>query len=113
MAIGSAAIPFNIDFVLDNLSLRHYFKTIISADDVVLSKPHPETYIKCADSLGVAYHDCIVFEDSPKGVKAAEAAGMKAVAITTYHEPNDFSALTNILFFIEDYSDIKLQELFN
>ena len=29
MAIGSAAIPFNIDFVLDNLAIRHYFKTII------------------------------------------------------------------------------------
>jgi len=46
MAIGSAAIPFNIDFVLDNLNIRHYFKAIVSADDVVLSKPHPETFFE-------------------------------------------------------------------
>ncbi len=54
MAIGSAAIMFNIDFVLDNLNIRHYFKTIVSADDVTISKPHPETYLKkCASLLGV------------------------------------------------------------
>ncbi len=34
MAIGSAAIPFNINFVLDNLQIRHYFSAIVSADDV-------------------------------------------------------------------------------
>ena len=48
MAIGSAAILFNIDFVLDGLDLRHYFSTIVSADDVAISKPNPETFIKCA-----------------------------------------------------------------
>ncbi len=48
MAIGSAAIPFNIDFVLDNLNIRKYFKAIVSADDVELSKPHPETFLKAA-----------------------------------------------------------------
>src|SRR5258708_1263049 len=48
LAIGSAAIPFNIDFVLDNLVLRHYFKAIVSADEVVISKPDPETFLLAA-----------------------------------------------------------------
>lgn len=113
MAIGSAAIPFNIDFVLDNLAIRHYFKTIISADDVMLSKPHPETYLKCADQLKINYADCIVFEDSPKGVEAAARAGMNAVAITTYHSPKDFEHLNNVLFFVKDYTDKDLEQLFN
>lgn len=60
MAIGSAAIMFNIDFVLDNLSLRHYFDALISADNVEKSKPDPETYLKCAKALGVQTADCIV-----------------------------------------------------
>ena len=51
MAIGSAAIPFNIDFILDNLSIRHYFTAIVSAADVAISKPHPETFLKAAALL--------------------------------------------------------------
>src|SRR5215212_10261026 len=54
MAIGSAAIMFNIDFVLDGLQMRKYFDAIVSADDVVYSKPDPETYIKCAEKLKIA-----------------------------------------------------------
>lgn len=48
MAIASAAIPFNIDFVLDNLHIRKLFGAIVSAEDVTTSKPHPETFLKAA-----------------------------------------------------------------
>ena len=83
MAIGSAAIPFNIDFVLDNLQLREYFPVVVSADDVTVSKPHPDTFLKCATALGVDPKDCIVFEDAPKGVESALNAGMRSLC--TYH----------------------------
>jgi len=111
MAIGSAAIPFNIDFVLDNLSIRKYFKTIVSADDVVESKPHPEVFLKAAAQLGVQPSSCIVFEDVPKGAEAAQNAGMKAVIITSTHEAAEFSSYSNILFFCQDYNDPRLLEL--
>ena len=105
MAIGSAAIPFNIDFVLDNLNIRHYFKAIVSADDVILSKPHPETYLKAAALLNVTPTDCIVFEDVPKGAESAENAGMKAVVITTTHQEEEFDYLNNIVCFAKDFED--------
>ena len=105
MAIGSAAIPFNIDFVLDNLHIRHYFSAIVSADDVVLSKPHPETFLKAAQFLNADPADCLVFEDVPKGAEAAANAGMKAVIITTTHEPEEFKDLQNVLHFADDFSD--------
>jgi beta-phosphoglucomutase len=105
MAIGSAAIPFNIDFVLDNLNIRHYFKAIVSADDVVLSKPHPETFLKAAQLLNVVPTDCIVFEDVPKGAEAAANAGMNTVVITTTHQPEEFNYLQNVLHFAEDFRD--------
>jgi len=111
MAIGSAAIPFNIDFVLDNLNIRHYFKAIVSADDVVLSKPHPETYLKAAALLEVVPTNCIVFEDVPKGVEAAANAGMQAVVITTTHEPEEFGYLQNVLTFAKDFEAEKVQDL--
>jgi len=108
MAIGSAAIQSNIDFVLDGLHIRNYFDAIVSADDVVRSKPDPETYIKCADKLGIAAKDCVVFEDAPKGVESAGEADMDCVIITTLHEPEDFSSYNNIITFIEDYNNFTL-----
>ena len=108
MGIGSAAILFNINFILDGLDLRKYFKSIVSADDVLISKPHPETFLKVAEQLGIAPQDCVVFEDAPKGVEAAANAGMKCVVITTMHEKKDFASYQNILFFIEDYTNERL-----
>jgi len=111
MAIGSAAIPFNIDFVLDNLNIRHYFAAIVSADDVLLSKPHPETFLKAAQLLNTEPANCIVFEDVPKGVEAAANAGMKAVVLTTTHVAQEFEHLDNVLHFSEDFNDAYIEAL--
>ncbi|MDB5006293.1 MAG: yqaB [Mucilaginibacter sp.] len=111
MAIGSAAIPFNIDFVLDNLNIRHYFKAIVSADDVLLSKPDPETFIKAARLLNVSPVNCLVFEDVPKGAEAAANAAMEAVVITTTHQPDEFKHLPNVIHFANDFTDNFLKEL--
>lgn len=105
MAIGSAAIPFNIDFVLDNLNIRHYFKAIVSADDVTFSKPHPETFLKAAQLLNVEPTECLVFEDVPKGVEAAQNAGMNAVVLTTTHQTEEFETFKNVLHFASDFTD--------
>jgi beta-phosphoglucomutase len=106
MAIGSAAIRFNIDFVLDGLDIAHYFGAIISADDVKNSKPDPETYIKCAEKLGVDPADCIVFEDSPKGVESAARAGMRSVVITTMSDRDEFSQYDNVIEYISSYNKL-------
>jgi len=105
MAIGTAAIPFNVGFVLDNLNIRHYFKAIVTAGDVKLSKPHPETFLRAAELLSVPPTDCLVFEDVPKGAEAAANAGMKAVIITTTHEPEEFKDLENVLRFAANFND--------
>ncbi len=112
MAIGSAAIPFNIDFVLDGLNIRQYFDAIVSANDVKLSKPDPETFINAAIALGVNPEDCVVFEDVPKGVESANRAGMKCFVITTTHRIEEFNNFENILGYIADYNDPILTHLF-
>lgn len=103
MGIGSAAIPFNIDFVLDGLNIRTYFTSVVSAFDVPVSKPNPDVFLKGAKELGVAPENCIVFEDAPKGVEAALNAGMKAVAITTMHTEEEFKGYNNIIAYTKDY----------
>jgi HAD superfamily hydrolase (TIGR01509 family) len=112
MAIGSAAIMFNIDFVLDGLHLRKYFDAIVSADDVTKSKPDPETFLKCAELLNVESKDCLVFEDSPKGTESALHAGMNCVALTTMHEPDEFDNV-NIIRFTDSYSAGLFESLMN
>ena len=106
MAIGSAAIPFNIDFVLDKLHLRPYFPVVISAEEVQISKPHPDTFLMCAKALNVDPKDCIDFEDVPKGVESALNAGMRTFVLTTTHPQEDFEQYNNIIGFGKDYNDL-------
>jgi len=112
MAIGSAAIPFNINFVLDELGIRKYFSTVVSADDVTISKPDPETFLKAAGVLQIAPADCLVFEDAPKGVEAADRAGMRCVVLTTMHNRNEFPLADTIDAFIKDFTDPFILSLF-
>lgn len=107
IAIGSAAILFNIDFVIDGTNIRKYFDALISADDVEHSKPDPETFLKASTALNVAPADCLVFEDSPKGVESAFNAGMKAVVITTLHQPDEFKNYPNVIRFAKDFTELN------
>jgi beta-phosphoglucomutase len=111
MAIGSAAILFNIDFVLDGLNIRRFIDAIVSADHVKTSKPDPETFTSCARQLHLPPPACLVFEDAPKGAEAANRAGMDCIVVTTLHRPPEFDHLNNIIGFIKDYNDPLINEL--
>ena len=56
-------------------------QTLISGDDVERGKPDPECYLEAATALGLAPSDCVVVEDSPAGLAAARAAGMRSIGI--------------------------------
>ncbi len=107
MAIGSAAIMNNINFVIQNMHIEHYFDAIISANDVEHSKPDPETFLKCAEALSVAPADCLVFEDTPKGVECALKAGMQAVVILGEHEAAEFEQYENVIHLVRDYQGLE------
>ena len=112
LGIGSAAIRYNIDFVLDGLEIRKYFQAIVSADDVSCSKPDPETWLRCADVLRLPFTDCPVFEDSPKGAESALNAGMKCIIITSLHNKEEFINYKNVIAFINDFNDIFIHDFF-
>jgi beta-phosphoglucomutase len=103
MGVGTAANIENVNFVLDNLKIRHYFKAIVTAEDVKLGKPEPEVFFKVADLLGVKYEDCLVFEDSPTGAKTAKNAGMKAIILTTTHQTVEFISIPSVLCCVKNY----------
>lgn len=111
LAIGTAAPKLNVDFVIDNLNLTSYFPVIIGAADVRESKPDPEVFLMAAKRLGISPHECVVFEDAPKGIEAAARAGMKAVAVTSYHTVEELQ-FENVILWIQDYTDSNLNMLF-
>ena len=84
MAItGLSRDGVNITFILDGLDLRRDFRCVVDPTQYSHSKPAPDCYLRAAALLGGAPENCTVFEDAVGGIKAAHAAGMRAVAITT------------------------------
>lgn len=62
------------------------FDVIVGGDDVLRGKPFPDPYLKAAELLGVDPSECVAFEDSNTGLRAAEAAGTKAIGIPNFVE---------------------------
>jgi sugar-phosphatase len=67
--------------VLNELGIAHAFHAVVSADFVESGKPDPAVYLQAARLLGVRPEECVAFEDSATGVRAARAAGMRVVAV--------------------------------
>lgn len=106
MAIATSAGECNIDFTLNGLGIRSYFNAIVGGDDVQVGKPHPETFLKAAQQLGVSPEQCLVFEDTHTGIEAAQRAGMKAIAITTTLPAQAFAGIPIVQQIIQDYTTI-------
>lgn len=111
MAVASAAPPENVDFVLDNLDIRSYFSAVLHSEDVTKGKPDPEIYLKTADRLGLNPNECLVFEDSVVGARAAERAGCPLIIVTTTHQLIEFKDIKGVFQFINDYHTISFTEL--
>jgi mannitol-1-/sugar-/sorbitol-6-phosphatase len=63
-------------------------KKLITSNDIVHGKPHPDPYLKGASVLGFPAEECIVLEDVPAGVRSGKAAGARVIAFkTTVLEP--------------------------
>ncbi|MDR2720073.1 MAG: HAD family phosphatase [Nitrososphaerota archaeon] len=72
-----------IDALINAKGVEAYFQAVITADEVKYFKPHPEIFLKCAQQLDTSPLECIIVEDSLFGIKAAKAAGMGCIAVTT------------------------------
>jgi len=76
MAVGTGASRKSTDVQLNKLEIARYFDAIVTADDVSRHKPNPDTFLKCAELMGVDPEKCQVFEDGDLGIEAAKKAGM-------------------------------------
>jgi HAD superfamily hydrolase (TIGR01509 family) len=93
LAVATSGTRAYVEHVLERLGVRGAFKAVVSGEDVVNGKPHPEIYLRAAFQLGADPADCVAIEDTVHGVTAARAAGMHVVAVpNALTATMDFSA---------------------
>ncbi len=71
--------------ILEAIGLSDSVKTLVTADDVDKHKPEPDTFLKCAELMGVEPEDCLVFEDAELGFQAAKNAGMQYIDVRKFY----------------------------
>jgi beta-phosphoglucomutase family hydrolase len=81
MAVASGGFRRQIEQTLDALGIRSLFNAVVCVEDYARGKPFPDPFLEAARRLIVLPTACLVFEDSPLGVQAAEAAGMRCVFV--------------------------------
>jgi pseudouridine-5'-monophosphatase len=87
LGIGTSSQRQLCDIKLSNQSFAAHFRSVVCSDDpgVMRAKPAPDIFLTVAQQLGAAPESCLVIEDTPAGVQAAVAAGMRVIAVV---DPN-------------------------
>jgi HAD superfamily hydrolase (TIGR01509 family) len=107
-AIATSAPRANVDLTLEKTGTKAYFDIILDESFVTRGKPDPEIYLKTAEALKLPPSQCIVFEDSISGIRAATTAGCRVVGITTTHTKEEFPPVDQV---IDDFKGLEPQEL--
>lgn len=90
IALASNSPARLCELTLEKLGIASRFDAVVSAEHVARGKPDPAIYVEAARRLGIPARECLAFEDSVTGVRAARAAGMGVVAVTA--RPVSFAA---------------------
>ena len=109
LAVATSSSRDWVERWLKHHDIRHYFQCVRSRDDVERVKPAPDLFLSAAECLGVAPAECVVLEDSPNGMRAATAAGMRCIAV-----PNSMTAaleLPEVALRLESLAELPLDEL--
>ncbi|MCG3138452.1 MAG: Validoxylamine A 7'-phosphate phosphatase [Phycisphaerae bacterium] len=97
MAVASSTSRENIDLALMEMGVADHFQVIVSSEDVPIGKPDPTVFLTAAERLKLAPEECMVIEDAPAGVEAANRAGMPVVAITSSHPAEKLQHATRVI----------------
>ncbi|MGD1852953.1 MAG: HAD family hydrolase [Leptolyngbyaceae cyanobacterium] len=106
-ALVTNAPRSNAEFMLKTLALSEVFQPVVVADDLRKGKPDPLPYQTALEQLGLLPNEALVFEDSPTGVKAAVAAEIPTIGVTSSHSDAKLCDL-GALFTIADFTDSRL-----
>jgi HAD superfamily hydrolase (TIGR01509 family) len=93
LGLASSSNRELIDAVLEAGGLSRLFRATVSSEEVERGKPAPDVYLEAARRLEVAPERAAAIEDSHNGIRSANAAGMRVVAIPNPHFPPDDESL--------------------
>lgn len=117
MAICSGSLMVEIELVLDEAKLRHFFSVIVSAEQVKQGKPHPEGFLLTLRKLNRKCHppvvarECVIIEDSRWGLAAGKAAGMHAVGVTNSYSAEQLSLAEKVVARLDELTIKDLQQI--
>jgi beta-phosphoglucomutase-like phosphatase (HAD superfamily) len=86
MAVGTGGHREAVEKTLEIIGMKDYFEIVVTANDVTKHKPHPETFIKCAELMGIEPEYIEVFEDGDLGIEAALKAGMIPTDVRSWYD---------------------------
>jgi HAD superfamily hydrolase (TIGR01509 family) len=89
-SVASSSAMHHITHRLSRVGVHDYFTHFTSGQEVERSKPNPDIYLLAVKKLGLTVADCIAFEDSEPGARAAIAAGLRVVVVPDLKQPSDF-----------------------
>lgn len=81
MAVGTGSSRPIALSILNHFKLLPYFDAVVTATDVSNHKPAPDTFLRCAELIGIRPEECLVFEDADFGIQAAKTAKMGAIDV--------------------------------
>ncbi|MES2204579.1 MAG: HAD family phosphatase [Pseudomonadota bacterium] len=96
LAVCSNSVRNTVEIMMHKSALAQYLDYMVSNEDVINGKPHPEMYLKAMHYFNVQPHECLVVEDNENGIKAARAAGAHVMIVKEVDEVT----IENILAYI-------------
>ena len=106
LAVASNSIKKTVIKVLENLNIIQLFDLIISNEDVLNAKPHPEMYWNCMSQLKILPKETFIIEDSPVGRLGAKMSGANYLFVNSSDDLNN-AFFENILNYNDDMSDLN------
>ena len=102
-AVATNSVRAEVELILGSLGLAPLLGAVVTREDYVNAKPAPDAYLTAAARLGLRAEECVVVEDTPRGLRAALAAGMRAIALPNeLTADNDFSGCTRRLAHLDE-----------
>jgi beta-phosphoglucomutase len=107
-ALASSTPTKNIELINEILGLDRYLSVLVSGESVAHGKPAPDIFLKAAAELGVEPARCLVIEDAVAGVEAAQAGGMRCIAVA---DERDLPGLCKAELMVQDLTEVTVKHI--
>ncbi len=109
MGIVTSCLKEHFDIVHAGTGLLPFFDFVLTREDYEKSKPDPEPFLTAAAQAGIGPEECIIVEDSARGLAAANAAGIRCIAVPNrLTESSDFSSAYRVVNGAREVANIVL-----